>query len=168
MTRFTIGNACIWIIAIAIAINVGGNVFQMIVVDPVWSASPPSSLQTYFGDHSHYEALRRFHQNPFFMFALLCLLVAVILHWRAPSLRRWLLAALVIELVIIVGTIVYVYPIIDVLMVHTARDISASTAAALTRDWLIADRLRLVLKFAVLLSLFRALQLSGAVRDAHA
>ncbi len=167
MIRARTGTACIWVVALAVAISVGGNVFQMIVIDPIWSASPPTSLQSYFGDRAHYEALRRFHLNPFFMFALVCLIAAVILQWRAQSLRRWLLTALGIQLVIIVGTVLYVYPINDVLMLHVARDVSGSTASTLTHHWLIADRLRLVLKFAVLLSLFRALQLSGAVTHAH-
>ena len=160
--RTIVGNACIWIVALALAISVGGNVFQMVVVDPAWSASPPASLQNYFGDLSRYEALRRFHVNPVFMFAQVCLVAAVILHWREGSLRRWLLAALVMQLVIIIGTIFYVYPINDVLMVHAAQEVSAASAAELTRHWLVADRLRLVLKFAVLVSVFRALQLSGA------
>lgn len=160
--RRILGQACIWIIALTLAVGFGGNVFQMVVVDPVWSASPPASVESYFGDPKGYEALRRFHLNPFFTFAQLCLVAAVILNWQDRLLRRWLLTALITQILIIIGTIVYVYPINDPLMVHAGRNVSASTAAELTRHWLLADRVRLIFKLVVLASVLRALQCSGA------
>ena len=38
---------CLWIAAIVLAVSVGGNLFQAVVVDPVWSASPPDSLRAF-------------------------------------------------------------------------------------------------------------------------
>jgi hypothetical protein len=60
-----------------------------------------------------------------------------------------------------VGTGFYVYPINDVLMVHHAANISPAAAVELTRHWLFADRVRFLIKAVALLSLLRALQLSG-------
>jgi hypothetical protein len=160
--RNSIGNICLWIAILAIAISVGGNVFQMMVVDPFWSAAPPESIQAYFADIRHFEALGHFHQNPFFLFGLLCLLASVVLYWNNRAVRRWLLTALIVEALIIVGTIMYVYPINDVLLAHRASGISSATAVTLTHRWLFADRFRFALKVLVFLLLLRALQVSVA------
>ncbi len=81
------------------------------------------------------DALRRFHQNPFFFFGLFCLIGALILQWRVPTLRRWLLMAAVVELLVIPGTVLYVYPINDVLFVHAGGGLDSATADAFTRHW---------------------------------
>jgi hypothetical protein len=164
--RNTISTACLWIAILAMTISLGGNLFQMMVVDPLWSAAPPGSVQTYFSNVQHFEALRRFHQNPFFFFGLFCFLASVVFYWNHRNLRRWLLIGFVIEAAIIIGTIFYVYPINDVLMTHHAADISPTAAVELTHHWLVADRFRFLMKIAVVLSLLRALQLSGAEQRA--
>jgi len=160
--RNNIGSVCIWIAILSAAIGVGGNLFQMMVVDPLWSAAPPASVQTYFSDAQHFEALRRFHQNPFFSIGLLCHVASIALYWKARALRWWLLIALFAKVAVSVGTALYVYPINDVLMVHHAANISPAAAIELTRHWLFADRVRFLIKVVALLSLLRALQLSGA------
>jgi hypothetical protein len=40
------------------------------------------------------------------------------LNWKVPTVRRWILLAVGLELIVVLGTIVYVYPINDVLFVH--------------------------------------------------
>jgi hypothetical protein len=163
--RKSIAEICLWVAILAMAISVGGNLFQMSVIDPIWSASPPASVQAYFSDSRHMDALRSFHQNPFFFFGLFCLIGALILQWRNPTLRRWLLMAAVGELLIIAGTVLYVYPINDVLFVHAGSGLDSATAEALTRHWLLADRIRFVLKVAVFLCLLRTLSLTGRVEQ---
>src|SRR6187200_1392246 len=70
--RNSISSVCLWIAILSAVIGVGGNLFQMMVVDPLWSAAPPASVQAYFSDARHFEALRRFHNNPFLSVVLLC------------------------------------------------------------------------------------------------
>ena len=164
--RNVISSVCLWIAILAATINVGGNLFQMMVVDPVWSAAPPASVQVYFSDVRHFEALRNFHNNPFLFVGLLCHLASVALYWKTRALRRWLLVALFAKVAVVIGTGVYVYPINDVLMVHHAADITPTAAVELTRHWLFADRFRFLIKVVALLSLLRALQLSGTAKKA--
>ena len=164
--RNNIGSVCIWIAILATTISVGGNLFQMMVVDPLWSVAPPASVQAYFSDARHFEALRRFHQNPFFFVGLLCLVASIALYWKTRALRWWLLIALFAKVAVSVGTTLYVYPINDVLMVHHAANINPASAVELTRHWLFADRVRFLIKVVGLLSLLRALQLSGMAQKA--
>jgi hypothetical protein len=159
--RATLTQACLWIAVLVYAVALGGNVFQMIVVDPIWSGSPPASLQTYFGELHGYEALRRFHVNPFSAFAQLCLVASVALSWHDRALRRWLLPALILQVLIVLGTVFYVYPINEIIMVHAGREVSPELARELTQRWLFADHLRLGLKFVVFVCLLRGLQRAG-------
>lgn len=108
------------------AISVGSNVFQMVVIDPIWSASPPESVGAFFSATPFLEAIRGFHQNPFFLVGAVCLLGALILNWKVPTLRKWILLAVGIELLVVLGTIVYVYPINDVLFVHAGGGLDST------------------------------------------
>ena len=108
------------------AISVGSNVFQMVVIDPIWSASPPESVGAFFSGTPFLEAIRGFHQNPFFLVGAVCLLGALILNWKVPTLRKWILLAVGIELLVVLGTIVYVYPINDVLFVHAGGGLDST------------------------------------------
>ena len=164
--RNSISSVCIWIAILSVTIGVGGNLFQMMVVDPLWSVAPPASVQAYFSDVRHFEALLRFHQNPFFFVGLLCHVASIGLYWKTRALRWWLLIALFAKVAVSVGTAFYVYPINDVLMVHHAANIDPAAAVELTRHWLFADRVRFLFKVVALLSLLRALQLSGVAQKA--
>lgn len=66
---------CVWMAVITLAVSVGGNIFQMSVVDPVWSASPPESVRT-FAASPLPERVKRFHLNPLYAIGLICLLAA--------------------------------------------------------------------------------------------
>jgi hypothetical protein len=147
----------------AIAISIGGNVFQMIVIDPIWSASPPESVRWVSGTPL-VSRLARFHANPLGLIGLLALLVSPLLAWDMPALRTWLLLAIAIQAVIILGTVLYVWPINKVLFEQTGEGFDAGTITTMARRWLLADRIRLVFRLASFLCLLRAMSLSGPQR----
>jgi len=86
-----------------------------------------------------------------------------VLAWSIPALRTWLLLAVAIQALITVGTVVYFYPINKVLE-QGGGGLDAATITALTRRWIFADRIRLVLRFGVFLCLLRAMSLSGVLQ----
>jgi len=136
------------------------------VIDPIWSASPPASVGAFFSGTPFLEAIRSFHQNPFFLVGAVCLLGALILNWKVPTLRKWILLAVGIELLVVLGTIFYVYPINDVLFVHAGGGLDSTAIKAMTHRWLIADRIRFIFKVVVFLCLLRALSLpDGSVGE---
>lgn len=150
---------CLWIAVITIAISIGGNVFQSVVVDPLWSASPPDSVRAFSGSPL-LRAVARFHINPLYAVGLLCLLATPVLAWDVPELRKWLLLAIAFQLVVIVGTVLYFYPINKLLFFQGGEGLNAARITALTRRWILADRLRLILRFGTFLCLLRAMMLS--------
>jgi uncharacterized membrane protein len=113
--RWFLTNVCVWIAAITLAISVGGNLFQGMVIDPVWTASAPESVQTFTSQTSLVSGVKRFHQNLIYLFGLLCLVASPFLAWNKPTMRKWLLIAAVIYIGILVVTALYFYPMNAVL-----------------------------------------------------
>jgi uncharacterized membrane protein len=105
--------------------------------------------------------VERFHLNRLLPIGLLCLLATPFLAWRVPELRNLLLAAVGIYAVIVLGTILYVWPINNALLRGAGSGLDAATIRDMVRHWLLADRIRVVLTFAAFLCLLRALSVSG-------
>src|SRR6266704_3556843 len=80
-------------------------VFQMVVIDPIWTASPPESVRAFFLGTPFAQALARFHLNPLLLVGEICLLGALILYWNVPSLRKWILLVVGIQVIVIAGTV---------------------------------------------------------------
>lgn len=95
------------------------------------------------------------------MIGLVCLLASPLLAWNTPDLRKWLLLAVTIQLVIIIGTITFFYPINKVLLEQAGAGLDAVTITAMARRWVLVDRVRYILRFAAFLSLLRATTLFG-------
>jgi len=160
--RALITNICIWIAAVALAISVGGNLFQRTVIDPVWSASPPESVQAFSSETSLVSGLKRFHQNAIYLFGLVCLVASPLLAWNKPAMRKWLLTAAIINVGIILVTALYFYPMNALLGFLGARpSTDAATLIATTHRWILADRIRFIFRVASFLCVLRVMTLSG-------
>jgi uncharacterized membrane protein len=156
-------NVCLWIAVVTVAISVGGNLFQSTVVDPVWSASPPESVEAFVSQTSLVSGVKRFHQSPIYLFGLLCLVASPVLAWNRPAMRKWLLIAAVIYIGIIVVTVLYFYPMNGELgFLGTHPSTNAATLIRTTHQWILADRIRQAFRVAAFLCVLKAMVLSGA------
>ena len=156
-------NVCLWIAVVTLAISVGGNLFQRTVIDPVWSGSPPESVQAFSSETSLLSGMKKFHQNPIYLFGLVCLVASPFLAWNRPAMRNWLLTAAVIYVGIVLVTVLYFYPmngVLGLLGAHSSTD--AATLIATTHRWVFADRIRFIFRVASFLCALRAMSLSGA------
>jgi uncharacterized membrane protein len=161
--RRIVTNVCLWIAVITIAIGVAGNLFQSTVIDPVWSASPPESVQAFSSSTALVSGVKRFHQNPIYLIGLLCLVASPVLAWNRSSMRKWLLIGAVIYIGIIVVTALYFYPVnavLGFLGAHPSTD--AGALIATTHRWIFADRVRQAFRMVAFLCVLRAMVLSGA------
>jgi uncharacterized membrane protein len=153
---------CLWIAVVTVAVSVGGNVFQMTVVDPLWNASPPESVQTFSSQTALLSGVKKFHQNPLYLFGLACLLASPFLAWNRPAMRNWLLLGVMMYACIIVVTLLYFYPMnrtLGLLGAHPSTD--ARTLVAMTHRWIFADRIRQLVRLVAFLCVLRAMTLSG-------
>jgi Domain of unknown function (DUF1772) len=106
-----------WWAVIGAAEWVGGTVFMFSVINPQWSQDPPDSVRQFFLHTRFNEYIAHFFGPPFMTFrSFIPQLLAVILGWNLKRHRSYLLAALGCTSVIIAFTLLYIYPINDVLI----------------------------------------------------
>ena len=151
-----------WIGALTLAVNVGGNLFQAVVIDPVWSGNPPESIKA-FAASPYLNQVLIFHRNPFLLMGLLCLLASPFLAWKERAMRRWLLIAVGCYFAVFISTVLFFGPVNQALFFPDPGHVAdPATAIAMTRRWVLADRVRYAFRLAAFLSILRAMVLSGA------
>ncbi len=149
----------LWFAAIGWGMGVGGKLFEMMVVMPAWSASPPTSLAL-----MPYGPRYPFNPGDFFL-PLMALMLpgtfgALATGWKTPrSYRIWLIIPAVAFVLVAVFTPTVFWPMIRELYgAGTGRiTMSEADAALLVRRWWIWDSARTVVSAGAYLSLLRAL-----------
>jgi uncharacterized membrane protein len=140
--RNRITQVLLWFAVLGFSTWFGGTLYQMLVIVPLWSESPPESVRAFFLGTRYNETIWNFFGPPFMVARLAPLLGALIVGWYLPQHRKWLLAAAVCMLFNLIFTLVYVYPINDVLFTHAGGNHSPEEVSAMVRQWIMSDRLR--------------------------
>lgn len=149
----------LWISVIGMAAWFGGTLYQMLVVVPMWSASPPESVKKFFLETTYNQTIWNFFGPPFMAARILPVIAALILGWRWREHRYWLLSATILLVAIIVYTLIYIYPTNAVLFAQAGGDNPPEVIRAMVSDWISADRIRFAVGSLVFLALLRALSL---------
>ena len=142
-----------------IGISVGGNVYEILVLDPIWSASPPESVRSFFAGTPYAKAMQKFWLSKLAKYSLFFLIGAVALGWAAPARHLWLVLALASTAATYVLTLRYIFRRKIALFAKAGRDLSPEAIVRMTRQFLVADRVRLAFKIATAVFLLRALSL---------
>jgi uncharacterized membrane protein len=133
----------VWWSVIGVGIYVGGTLFMMDVVNPQWSANPPESVQFYFSQTGFNKYIGHFFGLQIAIFRnTLPILIALILGWKSKTHRQYLLISLSCSIAIILFTVVYIYPINEVLITKAGGDKTAGEIRLMVNQWIFADRLR--------------------------
>jgi hypothetical protein len=151
-------NVLLWYAIFAWGIWLGGTVYQMVVVVPLWSASPPESVRAFFHGTDYNRTIFRFFGPPFMAARLIPTLIALALAWRLPKHRLALGVAAVCLTTTVIFTLTYVYPINAILFEQAGGQHSAIEIAEMVRTWIWADQIRLgvgVVAFVAILRAFR-------------
>ncbi len=158
-TRNRITQILLWLAVIGFSIWVGGTLYQMLVIVPLWSASPPESVRAFFLGTRYNETIWNFFGGPWRFARLVPLLGTLVFGWHLPQHRKWLLVAAISMAFVIALTLVYVYPINNVLFLQAGGNHSPEEIKAMARQWIIADRLRFGVGLIGFLALLRALSI---------
>lgn len=163
--RDRITQLLLWLAVLGLSIWVGGTLYQMLVIVPMWSASPPESVRTFFLGTRYNETIWNFFGPRFMAARLVPLLGALLVGWHRRQLRKWLLVAALCMAVGVVFTLAYVYPINEVLFAQAGGHHNAGEIQAMVRQWIWADRLRFAVGMIAFLCLLRALSIPLTVND---
>jgi hypothetical protein len=152
-------NVLLWYAVFAWGIWLGGTIYQMVVVVPMWSASPPESLRAFLQGTDYNRTIYHFFGPSFIAARIIPLILALALAWNLPKHRAALGVAAVCTLAIVGFTLAYIYPINAVLFDQAGGDHSAVEIAAMARTWIWADRLRLGVGIVAFVAILRAFKL---------
>ncbi len=149
----------LWCAVISLGLWVGGTLFHILVVQPLWTGNPPASVHFFFTRTKFNETIWNFFGPPWMLARLLPLLLCIPLGWReAAGQKMYLLIAGICWVFITVYTLAFIYPMNDILFTQAGANYPAAFIQELVKKWLLADRLRFVIGsagYVCLLHVFR-------------
>jgi hypothetical protein len=159
MSRELMVKILLWYNVVSLSVWVGGTLYQMLVIVPIWSASPPESVRAFFQGTAIMTTIRSFFGPVWQVARALPMFVLVAVAWSYKNVRPWIIVCASTLLFGLVMTRAYVYPINAVLFDKAGGDLSADAVRALAREWIFADRVRFAIMSAGYLCLLRAFSL---------
>lgn len=159
----------LWLAVINLSIWIGGTLFHMIVVLPIWSQPLPGSVKEFFGGTRAYEYLLNFYGPKWMVIRILPVIISLLLGWYSRRHRYFLLITTSTLALGIILTIIYVYPINEAIMAKAGEGSSPDEIRRMVSNWILADRLRFAIIFigySFLLWAFR-LPLSLSKKNPH-
>jgi hypothetical protein len=162
MTNVLLFKILLWFSVLSLGVWVGGTLFHMLVLQPMWSYDPPASVRFFFRETRFNKSVWNFYGPPFMAARLVPLILCVTLGWRCvPQQQGLLLVAGVTWIAITFFTLIYIYPINDVLFLQAGGSLSPEQVRAMVGKWLFADRLRFAVGTAGYLCLLKVFSLCG-------
>lgn len=150
----------LWLSVIALTTWVGGTLYQMVVIIPLWNASPPESVRAFFQGTDWNRTIFNFFGPPFIAARNLPVLAALAAGWHLPRHRRALLVTTLCFTVFgALFTVAAVYPINAVLFEQAGGSGSAELIREMARQWILYDRVRFAVGLVGFLALLHAFRL---------
>jgi hypothetical protein len=156
-TRDRLLTVLLWISVLTTTTWVGGTLFNMLVIVPLWSASPPESVRDFFGNTAFNKTIFNFFGPPWMIARNLPLLLALVAGWHRPVIRKALMVSVAgLTLFGVVFTLVYVYPINEIVMQQAGGKLGGEQIRQLVNQWIVADQIRFIMGVAGFISLLWA------------
>ncbi len=149
----------LWIAVLSWSVWFGGTIYQMLVITPAWTASPPESLSAFLAASNFSRNITHFFGAcwiPVRLGSVLCLLVS---GWNLPQHRPLFIASAIILTAGVVFTLVYVYPINAVLFAPSSGNHTDGELRQMLQHWIFIDRIRFCVMTLGYLALLRTLSL---------
>jgi|SRR5688572_10920517 len=135
----------LWLSVINLSIWIGGTLFHMIVVVPLWSQPLPGAVHDFFGSTNAYEYLLDFYGPQWMVFRILPIVIAILIGWNYQPHRNYLLITLLTIVLGIILSILVIFPINEVIMENAGVGISNEGIDEMVETWILADRIRFAL-----------------------
>lgn len=168
MTRqFSFTQAFLWLFIIFTGIEIGGGLYEALVVVPLWSFAPPDSVIAYHQHNLDYPQLAINAGGRFWMFftpivGLLALTVILSGFKTQPEHRRWRLTSGIIAFLLIVTTFAWFVPNIMILTKGGAG-LNGEQITSLVHWWVRLNWVRVVVALTAWITGIRALTIPAKV-----
>jgi hypothetical protein len=146
----------LWLFVIMLGIELGGALYEMRVVIPVWSRSLPDSVLTWGAPVDS----GRFFKVATPMLALLSVAALIASRWAPAVQRPWMSWSSGAVLAICVATFAWFVPTIIMLTARRGGGLPPEAIATRAHWWLTLNYVRMAVAIAAWLGALRALSLS--------
>lgn len=168
--QFSIAQIFLWLFVIALGIELGGGLYETLVVLPLWMLAPPDSVTAYY---RHNAANPQFALNAggrFWMFFTplvgLTAIAALLSGLKtSPEHRQWRIAGTILALIVVISTFAWFVPNIIKLTGEAVTRMSADEVTATTNWWVRLNWVRAVLYSAGWLAALWALSIPPKVEN---
>jgi hypothetical protein len=131
----------IWIAVAAWGFWLGGLLYEMVVIMPLWSANLPNSVIEWNSRPNFVMNPTRFY-IPTVLTLILSSLSATILNWKSRNQRLWLILSTACVITAFVFTLIYFFPKNDVLFRNQGAGLSGEEITAIAHAWINANYIR--------------------------
>ena len=149
----------LWIAVLSWGIWVGGTIYQMAVIVPIFSASPPESLRAFLSSTDFLRHVVNFFGPRWMPVRMLSVLGVLICGWNWRAHRPFFVVAAFCITAGVVFTLAYIYPLNAVLFAQAGGNHTDEEIRAMLRAWIFADRVRLLVVSIGYLALLRAMNI---------
>ena len=154
----------LWLFVILAAIVIGGGLYEMRVVVPLWAHAPPESVWRFASERVNHPVDTPNAGLRFWIFITpLHLLVSLVMFFvglkTRGAHRRFVLIAAAIFAVLHLSALLYFVPAIDKLFTSQNAGLSPAEVTARVQAWVYGSWLRFAIGFVGLICGFRAMQL---------
>lgn len=159
-TRHRVLVVSLWLSVLALSTWVGGTLYQMLVIVPLWAESPPESVRAFFRGTDYNRTIFNFFGPPFILARNIPLVVALIAGWHLPRHRRAMLVAVTCFLGFgVLLTVAFVYPINAVLFEQVGGAAEPEEIRQMVHRWVLLDRVRFAAGTIAFLAVLHAFRL---------
>ncbi len=132
----------LWLSVINLSIWIGGTMFHMIVVLPIWSQPLPGSVTDFFGGTRAYEYLLDFYGPSWMIIRIAPIVICLLFGWNSKRHRYFISITLLMIAFGIILSFIVVYPINEAIMANAGEGKSTDEIERMVHTWILADRLR--------------------------
>ena len=148
----------LWITVIAWGFWLGGLIYEMVVITPLWSANLPNSVIEWNTRPDFVINPTRFYL-PIVLALILSSLLATILNWKSDSRRIWLILSTVCVITTFAFTLVYFFPKNEVLFRSQFTGLSGEEITMIANAWTRANWIRVGIMIVGFFAALRAFNL---------
>jgi hypothetical protein len=168
--QFSIAQICLWLFVIALGIELGGGLYETLVVMPLWTSAIPDSVIAYY---QHNAADPKFALNAggrFWMVAtpsvgLFSIATLLTSFKTRPEHRKWRLIGAALALIVVISTFAWFVPNIIKLGSASVLTMSRDEVAGIANWWVRLNWVRAAVYALGWLAALRALSIPAKGGD---
>ena len=160
--RKLLAEVSLWLFVVALSLQMGAGLYEMRVVTPLWSRSPPASVRGWNADEGYaVEPRARFWRYCTPAVGLTAALALVAGLTKGGRERKWLVASSATVVVQVLATYLYFAPALAVLLERRGAGLSDEQVIERVGSWLWLGRVRAAAYVLAWLAALKALSVSG-------